>query len=440
MFSSLSISDLKTWMPSWLSRDERAGYAVALAGAGAAGLILWRGFDKHDGGSWPPGSCYPVKSLYQKKKVASAVKRYGYKDFPPPYPNGWVFVCYSKKLKAGGVLPIDVCGRRLVLFRASDGKVGVLDAFCPHMGTHLGYGGVVRGGNLVCPYHLWQFNRLGELQSMSFGGRATAEKGAAKCNTKGYPTYEKHGHILVWLHADDEEPWDPDVLDYPTTMGLRPICKFTDDDMMMHCMEPSHNSADWFHFSTVHSAMGQHWLSRWKIIHADHILHPARCSMTDSKNDDGTPIVRPERLLIDEQLERVRFFGGLFTVPGTLLNRHIQSQVRFSGPLISVFVITTSLFGKLVLYFFLTPTEPFVTHVEWSCFADRRWPWILAYVLAKTIRYTANQDREVWEHRAHGVRNTVKGDYDYDGYFRWLGQFYSKSSTTWDTAYEDLTW
>lgn len=308
------------------------------------------------------------------------------------------------------------------------------------MGTHLGYGGVVKGGNLVCPYHLWQFNTSGELQNMPFGGRKTAENGSAKCNTKGYPTCEKNGHILVWLHADDEEPWDTDILDHPSTMNLRPICHIAEDDFKMHCMEASHNTSDWFHFTTVHSALGQHWLSRWKIMHADHVVHPSKSKLNGGKNYDGTPIVRPETRYLDEELKQIKLFGGLFTIPGYFMSRHIKSEVHFSGPLIVCFVNKTWIFGDHVQYFFLTPTEPFVTHVEWSCFADRRWPWILAYLLAKALQYTVNQDREVWEHRAHGVRNAVKGDYDYDEYFEWLGQFYSKSSIGWDTAYEDLTW
>ena len=37
----------------------------------------------------------------------------------------------------------------MVAFRGEDGRVGVLDAFCPHMGAHLGEGGfAVRDLNL----------------------------------------------------------------------------------------------------------------------------------------------------------------------------------------------------------------------------------------------------------------------------------------------------
>lgn len=53
----------------------------------------------------------------------------------------------STELKIGAVKSIRLCGQELVLFRGENGKVSALDAYCPHMGTHLGNGKVV--GNNV---------------------------------------------------------------------------------------------------------------------------------------------------------------------------------------------------------------------------------------------------------------------------------------------------
>jgi 3-ketosteroid 9alpha-monooxygenase subunit A len=53
----------------------------------------------------------------------------------------------STELKIGAVKSIRLCGQELVLFRGENGKVSALDAYCPHMGTHLGKGKVV--GNNV---------------------------------------------------------------------------------------------------------------------------------------------------------------------------------------------------------------------------------------------------------------------------------------------------
>ena len=40
-------------------------------------------------------------------------------------------------------------------------QVGVMHAFCPHMGAHLGMGGVVVGNLLQCPFHGWSFDTSG---------------------------------------------------------------------------------------------------------------------------------------------------------------------------------------------------------------------------------------------------------------------------------------
>eukprot|EP00854_Cymbomonas_tetramitiformis_P001169 gene1169-1738_t len=80
------------------------------------------------------------------------------KQFPPPFPNGWYRVCNSDDVARGEVIPVTMCGQELVVFRGKqDDKVGVLHAFCPHLGTHMGHGGWVRGNDLVCPYHHWSF-------------------------------------------------------------------------------------------------------------------------------------------------------------------------------------------------------------------------------------------------------------------------------------------
>ena len=41
------------------------------------------------------------------------------------------------------------------------GEVHVMDAFCPHLGAHLGHGGHVDGCEIVCPFHGWQFDADG---------------------------------------------------------------------------------------------------------------------------------------------------------------------------------------------------------------------------------------------------------------------------------------
>ena len=79
--------------------------------------------------------------------------------FPiPRYPTGWFQVAWSNEIEPGEAKPIEAFGQSLVAFRSEAGVVKVLDAYCPHLGAHLGQGGSVEGDELVCPFHAWKFN------------------------------------------------------------------------------------------------------------------------------------------------------------------------------------------------------------------------------------------------------------------------------------------
>ena len=53
------------------------------------------------------------------------------------------------------------CSRSRLMQSFCSLEVGVVHAFCPHMGAHLGMGGVVVGNSLRCPFHGWSFNASG---------------------------------------------------------------------------------------------------------------------------------------------------------------------------------------------------------------------------------------------------------------------------------------
>src|SRR3989338_7788419 len=63
----------------------------------------------------------------------------------PPFPNSWFRMCRSEDLPIGAVKTVRAFARDLVVFRGEDGKAAVVDAFCPHLGAHLGIGGKVVG-------------------------------------------------------------------------------------------------------------------------------------------------------------------------------------------------------------------------------------------------------------------------------------------------------
>ena len=46
------------------------------------------------------------------------------------------------------------------MYRSKSGKAYVLDAYCPHMGSNLAVGGIVKDECLQCPFHGWVFEGI----------------------------------------------------------------------------------------------------------------------------------------------------------------------------------------------------------------------------------------------------------------------------------------
>ena len=102
------------------------------------------------------------RKLSENSQVLLKQKEKNQKDYPQFYPNGWLPVLESSLLKKSQILPIFAFGNDLVAFRSTAGKVTVLDAYCPHLGAHLGYGGRVINDTVNCPFHGWVFNESGD--------------------------------------------------------------------------------------------------------------------------------------------------------------------------------------------------------------------------------------------------------------------------------------
>src|SRR6476620_3932677 len=87
------------------------------------------------------------------------------------FATGWYLVSWSADLEAGKPMPLQYFGKHLVLCRRADGGAVLLDAFCPHLGAHLGHGGRVEGDEIVCPFHAWRFGTSGKCTAVPYASR-----------------------------------------------------------------------------------------------------------------------------------------------------------------------------------------------------------------------------------------------------------------------------
>ena len=126
-----------------------------------------------------------------------------------PFPRSWYLVAWSDELPPGAVLPLTYFGRELVLFRTAEaegqgqgrGRAVVLDAYCPHLGAHLGHGGVVCGETLQCPFHGWRFDAAGQCVKVPHAGRVPP-----LAETRAWPVHETNGMILVYYDPEGAAP------------------------------------------------------------------------------------------------------------------------------------------------------------------------------------------------------------------------------------------
>ena len=121
--------------------------------------------------------------------------------FPFGIPNSWYVVAYADELVPGQLQRLRYFDRDLVAFRGEGGEVAVLDAYCPHLGAHLGVGGTVVGDTIRCPFHGWRWDGEGACAEVPYAKRIPAN-----ARVESYPTVERNGMVFVWIHADKEPP------------------------------------------------------------------------------------------------------------------------------------------------------------------------------------------------------------------------------------------
>ncbi|MFD1271690.1 Rieske 2Fe-2S domain-containing protein [Streptomyces kaempferi] len=76
----------------------------------------------------------------------------------------WLPICTSAQLPEadGDPLRMSLLGEPFVVFRDTDGQVGVLEELCMHRGVSLALGRVEQGG-IRCLYHGWKFGADGTI-------------------------------------------------------------------------------------------------------------------------------------------------------------------------------------------------------------------------------------------------------------------------------------
>lgn len=317
-------------------------------------------------------------------------------DFPWGVPYGWYFVGYADELKPGDVKPLRYFEREQVLFRNEDGELGMLDAHCPHLGAHIGYGGKVQGKSVACPFHGWQFRPDGFCSAIPYA-KTFPPIAKREPLLHSYPVEERANVIWAWYHPENVAPIF-DVVDYP---------EYTDpawDNSMRYewisytsPQEEAENAVDVAHFKYVHGSPG---VPEGKAVYEGHIRR--------SRSDGKFKMVN-----LDGEMEE--------------FESHVATVSNGAGQKI------TTLEAKLKVWLMvlLTPIKRNLTEIRFSYAFPKQEPGsegeaeYLAYCERISGETGLLADLPIFNNKVHRTNPLiVDGDGDILRYRQWFSQFY----------------
>ncbi|HEY9556891.1 MAG TPA: Rieske 2Fe-2S domain-containing protein, partial [Acidimicrobiales bacterium] len=310
---------------------------------------------------------------------------------PFPIPYGWFSIGYPEDFAAGAPRAIYYFDRHLVAWRDEAGDLHVHDAFCPHLGAHLGHGGTVEGCELVCPFHGWKFDAEGTNTEIPYSER-TNRKGTLRT----YPVVERNGISFVWYHPDAEVApmWEvPELAEFTDDPEWSTVIR-TEHVIDAAWQEMAENGVDSAHFRYVHGT--------------------AEVPVMQSYDTSEFPYSQMRS-------------SQKFPTPRGVMEGRIDS--RMVGPGVSVVE-----FSGIVDTLNLAVTTPISAdqciirfNFRFKTMGDAETTRNVGNAFVREVDKQVLEDKPIWEHKAHLVRPALA---DNDGPFmkfrKWAAQFYAE--------------
>jgi phthalate 4,5-dioxygenase len=129
----------------------------------------------------------------------------------PGSPMGQMYRCYWLPALLADELPENECppvrvkllSERLLAFRDTDGRYGLIDEFCAHRGVSLWFGRNEESG-LRCPYHGWKYDVTG--QCIDVPSEPEESGFCRKIKLKSYPLVERGGILWAYMGPPEKQP------------------------------------------------------------------------------------------------------------------------------------------------------------------------------------------------------------------------------------------
>jgi phthalate 4,5-dioxygenase oxygenase subunit len=160
----------------------------------------------------------------------------------------WLPVLLAEELPDNDCPPVRVklLSERLLAFRDSEGRLGLIDEFCAHRGVSLWFGRNEEAG-LRCPYHGWKYDVTG--QCIEVPSEPEESGFCQRVKLKSYPLVERGGVLWAYMGEPDKQPPLPEWEFATVPARHRYISKRTQESNWLQALEGGIDSS---HVSFLH--------------------------------------------------------------------------------------------------------------------------------------------------------------------------------------------
>lgn len=368
-----------------------------------------------------------LKKLGKRHSKEHSIRTYiaHSENLPPIFPNGWIPVLESSALGLNDVVPLQAFGQELVAFRTTDGVAHVLDAYCPHLGAHLGVMGRVVGDCIQCPFHGWKFQAdTGVCTDVPY-----ASQTPSFVKVKTWICQESCGLIIVWFHAEEEEPsW---MIEYPAEVvsgRMRQMARY-EKICSGHIQDIAQKVADGAHMNSLHAATCLLSLPEFASRPRDSWL----CRLMQLKWDTKFAVAGKEA--------HMSWFIQMSLLGWKPEFAQCRGIVKQLGPALTITSVQ-NIFGEFIAVVSATPEAPFQTRLVHRCYGrPGLLSWLWCQVAERGISNMSDRDIAVWNRKIFKTPVLVDEDKSIEEFREWYTQFYSKNSPTWKEVKEkSLSW
>jgi phenylpropionate dioxygenase-like ring-hydroxylating dioxygenase large terminal subunit len=164
----------------------------------------------------------------------------------------WIPACLPEELKPDSPpTRLKLLGEKLIAFRDTEGRIGILDHRCPHRCASMFFGRNEEGG-LRCAYHGWKFDVEGNCLDQP--NLPEEQRFTDRVKAKAYPVAEKGG--LIWVYMGKRKA--------PPPLPALEVLSLPDDERIVMChmrdcnwLQSLEGDIDTSHFGFLHAGAVQ---------------------------------------------------------------------------------------------------------------------------------------------------------------------------------------